>query len=204
MWHDGKLLAARGYLGAATSTGDKQQALGATSAVSLRHQGHQTYMQVFVAQLGLSKSEDGSDSMQAVDKAVAASAELSRAAHDGAAPLYLPDLAAMQRAGAHGWEFTPASAQSVLAVSLAADQPKSGVCWSLYITSLMTSWLTHAPGHEPGIAVAAAGGGRRSMLLLYTDQPRGLSQRQRSWAAAIASKLGMICTVGSREPMLSK
>ena len=161
-------------------------------------------MQVFVAQLGANKTEDGLDSMQAVDKAMAASAELLQAAHDGAAPLYLPDLAAMQRAGAHRWEFTPASAQSVLAVSLAADQPKSGVCWTLYITSLTTSWLTNAPGHEPSIAVTAAGGGRRSILLLYTDQPRGLSQRQRSWAAAIASKLGMICAVSSREPLLSK
>ncbi len=39
----------------------------------------------------------------------------------------------------------------------------------------------------------AAGKGSRGMLLLFSDQPRGLSQRQRSWAAAIASKLGSVC-----------
>jgi hypothetical protein len=64
--------------------------------------------------------------MQAVDKAMAGSPKLLQAAHDGGAPLYLPDLAAMQLAGADRWEFTPATAQSALAISLAADQPKSG------------------------------------------------------------------------------
>jgi hypothetical protein len=83
-------------------------------------------------------ADNGSHDTQAVDKAMAASADLQQAAHDGAAPLYLPDLAAMQRAGAHRWEFTPESAQSVLAVSLAADQPMSGQCCLLYIMLLVT------------------------------------------------------------------
>lgn len=39
VWHDGQLLAARGYLGAATGSGNKQQALEAMSAVSLRRPG---------------------------------------------------------------------------------------------------------------------------------------------------------------------
>jgi hypothetical protein len=76
-----------------------------------------------------------------VDEAMAASAELRQAAHAGAAPLYLPDLAAMQRAGADRWGCTPASAQSALAISLSANQPRSGAltgrqqfcCWQLSV-----------------------------------------------------------------------
>lgn len=35
--------------------------------------------------------------------------------------------------------------------------------------------------------------GEAGLLLLFCDQQRGLSQRQRSWAAAIASKLSSVC-----------
>lgn len=99
---------------------------------------------------------------KAVDSALAASAELQQAALAGATPLYLPDQAAMQRAGADSWGFTPASVQSMLAISLAVDQ-------------------------------SSAGDSSHSMLLMFSEQPRGLSQRQRSWAAALASKLGTAC-----------
>lgn len=64
--------------------------------------------------------------LQAVEDAMAASAELQQAAATSAAPMYLADPAAMQRAGADSWKFAPASAQSMLAISLAVSQPASG------------------------------------------------------------------------------
>lgn len=129
---------------------------------------------------------------------MAAAPELQQAAAAGAAPLYLPDAAAMQRAGAGSWELTPSTAQSMVAISLAADQPdKRELLPAFVIATLRTVAICQGSVAckrvITGLDAGATGDGARSMLLLFSEQPRGLSQRQRSWAASIASKLGGAC-----------
>jgi len=64
--------------------------------------------------------------LQATKSAVASSRELAAAAAAGGQPLYLPDATALQRAGITSCAMAPTAAQSMLAVSLAADQSAAG------------------------------------------------------------------------------
>ncbi|GBF93312.1 hypothetical protein Rsub_06044 [Raphidocelis subcapitata] len=96
---------------------------------------------------------DGAEVLQAVAKdvarGVAASPEVAAVARGAAPSLWLPDRAAMARAGADGWACVPRGAQSLL-------------------------------------LQAVPGGG---LLILMAERPRGLPDKDRRWAAALAAKL---------------
>lgn len=87
------------------------------------------------------------------------------------ASTYLPDAAALASAGTAAWAFMPQSAQSLLVQALLGGQPGTGVG--------LGDRDAHAAGCEAG----------RGVLLLWSDRPRALSQRERLWAAAVAAKL---------------
>lgn len=75
---------------------------------------------------------------------MASSAELAGAAAASSQPLYLPDAAALQRAGIGSSALAPAAAQSMLAVSLATDQPARGEECGCH-TSVLARLMQTAP-----------------------------------------------------------
>ena len=88
------------------------------------------------------------------------------------ASIYLPDAASLASAGTAAWAFLPQSAQSLLVQALlGVQQPRS--------TTVLGDSDPHAAGYE----------GNRGVMLLWSDRPRALSQRERLWAAAVAAKL---------------
>ena len=80
---------------------------------------------------------------------------------------YLPDRAALGRVGAKSWAFLPAAASSLLIQRL-EDAFSEG----------------RSEEGDNGSGKAS-----RGLLVMWSDEPRALSQQERRWAAAVASKL---------------
>lgn len=104
--------------------------------------------------------------MQAVEGAEGSSSAFADAARDGKRA-YFPEAGSVASAGAFEWGFVPRGAQSLLL------QPLQG-----------------AEGSREGSGERGNNGtgGSKGMLILWSDRPRALSQRERNWAAAVGAK----------------
>ena len=104
--------------------------------------------------------------VQALSAAAAREGPLAQVLTGAQQPLvYLPDPAAISGAGARQWGFLPGEAQS-----------------------LLLQRLQVLPSRDNN--VGSTGQAKEStVLLLWSDMPRALSQRERLWATAVAAKL---------------
>jgi hypothetical protein len=120
-----------------------------------------------------------SDSLfrQALQAAISPGTPLADAVEGRQPPAYLPDAASLASAGATSWAFLPSSAQSLLVQPLLGVAPPS-------VNSREAAGSVQSNGDA-----LAAGRGKMGLLLLWSDRPRALSQRERLWAAAMAAKL---------------
>lgn len=91
---------------------------------------------------------------------------------------YLPNQASIGNAGAYSWSLLPQSSASLLIQAL---RP---------LAAAEEQGAESSFGRESnGRAEDSQGGDRQGFVLLWSDRPRSLSQRERLWAAAVAAKL---------------
>ena len=116
--------------------------------------------------------------VQALSAAAALEGPLAQVLTGAQQPsVYLPDPAAISGAGARQWGFLPGEAQSLLLQRL-QELPSSGGDGGT------------ADSDSMGLTKG------RTVLLLWSDMPRALSQRERLWATAVAAKLSSILAAG--------
>ncbi len=91
---------------------------------------------------------------------------------------YFPSQSNIGKAGAYSWSLLPQSSESLLIQALhplAAAEEQGAE--------------SSSARERDGRAEKLLGGDRKGFILLWSDRPRSLSQRERLWAAAIAAKL---------------
>ena len=123
-------------------------------------------------------------SVQALEQAAVSSPDLASVLAGGVASVYLPDRAALMRGGALDWPFLPRGTQCVLLQSLAPAAAGSASSEKGVYSESRTSLEGDAEKKQ------LSGGGAGGLMVLWSNEPRALTRRQRLWAAAIAAKLG--------------
>lgn len=91
---------------------------------------------------------------------------------------YMPNQASIGNAGAYSWSLLPQSSASLLIQAL---RP---------LASAEEQGAGSSSGRESnGRSESLQRGDSQGFVLLWSDRPRSLSQRERLWAAAVAAKL---------------
>ena len=111
--------------------------------------------------------------MQALSAARALGGPLAQVMSGAQPSVYLPDAAALGGAGAREWAFLPAEAQTLLVQGMQGVVPSGS----------NSSDVGQLESGKKGSV------DEKEVLLLWSDMPRALSQRERLWASAVAAKL---------------
>lgn len=116
--------------------------------------------------------------LQAFSGAGASCTQLSEVVKGTQQSVYMPDEASLSKAGAYSWTMLPQSTKSLLLQGL-RPLPDVEAAETLHIGRTLEK-----AGDMADICRQSAG-----VLMLWSDRPRALSQRERLWAAALAAKL---------------
>lgn len=122
---------------------------------------------------------NGSKSLVGSSKAVSDMSSSVEEFIEGRESVYLANQSSIENAGAYSWSLLPQSSASLLIQAL---HPLATAEQQVAESSSMTERNRMAEMRLPG-------GDRQGFVLLWSDRPRSLSQRERLWAAAVAAKL---------------